>query len=80
MSETEKDRLNFDNGSTYNDNYFAPEAQDSLGAFFLGLIALLLLLALLRSHRYTRDLLEKQLQDHLDHHHSEPSRKKERAK
>lgn len=63
MSEQASLSMAFDNGSTNNDNDNNVSVKDSAGAFFLGIITLVLLLALLRNQRYTRQLLEKQIED-----------------
>lgn len=63
MSETIPSGTNFESGSTLNDNDTSVEVRESVGTLFLGIIAMLLLLALLRSQRRTMQLLEKQLEE-----------------
>lgn len=49
----------YDNGSSGNNNSLS--MHETIGTSFLGLLCLWLLLALLRNHRYTMQLLAKQL-------------------
>ena len=50
----------YDNGSSGNNNSVA--ATETIGTAFLGIITILLLFALLRSQRYARRILEKQIE------------------